>query len=118
MKRFLFGLCLFFFVAVFWEVGAFDETQLQKLQLLGESCPSCDLSWAKLSKEDLSGRNLTEADLTQADLNGANLSGANLTNAKLTSAHLGTANLSKANLTQTIFCTTKMPDESINDSGC
>ena len=98
MKRFLVGLCLFFFLGTSWTVGAFDETQLQKLQLLGESCPSCDLSWAKFSKEDLSGRNLTEADLTQAYLNGANLSGANLTNAKLTSANLCTANLRKANL--------------------
>ena len=66
MKRFLFGLCFFLMVGSSWTVDAFDETQLQKLQLLGESCPSCDLSWAKLSKEDLSGRNLTEADLTRA----------------------------------------------------
>ena len=84
-------------VGTSWAVGAFDETQLQKLQLLGESCPSCDLSWAKLSKEDLSGRNLTEADLTQADLNGANLTGTNLTGAK--------------------FCKTTMPDGAVNYSG-
>lgn len=79
MKRFLVGFCLFFFVGASWEVGAFDEIQLQVLQLLGENCPSCDLSRSKLNKEDLSGRNLTAADLIQAYLNGANLAGANFT---------------------------------------
>ncbi len=86
MKRSLsaVGLCFVLMLGLSREAGAFDETQLQKLQLLGENCPSCDLSGAKLNREDLSKKNLTEADLTQAYLNGVNLSEANLSWANLT----------------------------------
>ena len=70
MKRSLsaVGLCFVLMLGLSREAGAFDETQLQELQLLGENCPSCDLSGAKLNREDLSKKNLTEADLTQAYL--------------------------------------------------
>ena len=74
------------------QVGAFSEEDLKKLKATG-SCVKCDLSGANLSWS-----NLTEADLTEANLTEENLEG--------------------VNLTQTIFCTNKMPDESINDSGC
>ena len=93
MKRFLLGLCAFLMVGLSGAVDAFDEIQLQVLQLLGENCPSCDLSRAKLNKEDLSGRNLTAADLTQAYLEGANLSGADLSDAKLNGCPFGHARL-------------------------
>ena len=54
----------------------------------------------------------------KCDLSGANLSEANLTNAYLSSANLTNARLDNTNLTGIIFCGTKMPDESFNDSGC
>ena len=47
-------------------------------------------------------------DLSEVFLQGADLTGGNLTKAQL----------DNANLTRTIFCGTKMPDESFNDSGC
>ena len=56
MKRSLsaVGLCFVLMLGLSREAGAFDETQLQELQLLGENCPSCDLSGANLNREDLS----------------------------------------------------------------
>jgi len=67
MKRFLVGLCLFFFLAASWTVGAWDQIDYQRL-MATKKCVKCDLT--------------------------------------------------EANLTRTIFCETKMPDGTINNSGC
>ncbi len=66
------GLCLFLMVGISWQVGAYDEDDLEKLKATGD-CSGCALS--------------------ESDLAGANLTGA-------------------------IFCKTKMPDVTINNSGC
>ena len=61
------GLCLFLMVGISWQVGAYDEDDLEKLKATGD-CSGCDLS---------------ESDLAGAKLAGANLSGANLFEANL-----------------------------------
>ena len=97
MKRFLFGFCLFFFVAAPWEVGAWDQIDYQRL-MATKKCVKCDLTGAYLSG----------ADLVFTNLFGANLSGADLNK----------VNLSSADLTETDMCETKMPNGTINNSGC
>ena len=91
------GLCFFLMMGISWQVGAYDEDDLEKLKSTGD-CSGCDLSEVFLQRADLTGANLTKANLT-----GVNLTG---------------ASLHYANMTGTIFCGTKMPDESVNDSGC
>ena len=81
------GLCFFLMMGISWQVGAYDEDDLEKLKATGD-CSGCDLSEVFLQGADLTGGNLTKA------------------------------RLDNANLTGTIFCGTKMPDESFNDSGC
>ena len=56
------GLCFFLMLGLSWEVGAFSEEDLEKLEATG-SCVKCDLS----------GVNLSGAGLTEANLEGANL---------------------------------------------
>ena len=107
MKRFLFGLCLFFFVAASWEVGAWDKIDYQRL-MATKKCVKCDLTAAYLSG----------ADLVFTNLSGANLSGADLSEANLFYTNLSAADLEGANLTETIFCETKMPNGTIDNSGC
>ncbi len=63
------------------------------------SCPSCDLAGAVLTRLDLSGADLEGANLAGARLYLANLSGANLKNANLQGAGLGGADLANADLT-------------------
>ena len=46
------------------------------------------------------------------------ITGGDLTGANLTKANLVGANLTGADLTGTIFCYTKMPDGTKNNSGC
>ena len=67
------------------------------------------LSWevGAFSEVDLEKLKATK-ECNKCDLSGANLTEANLTG----------ANLTKANRAWNIFCGTKMPDESFNDSGC
>ena len=106
-KPFLYAVVLCFFLLIpglFWVMGGFEgleglfeESDLDKLEETGV-CVKCDLSGANLGGADLSTANLTRATLKLATLTGSDLRGANLTG--------------------TIFCGTKMPDESINDSGC
>ena len=127
MKRFLFGLCLFFFVAVSWEVGAWDKIDYQRL-MATKKCVKCDLTEAYLSEADLvftnlSGANLSGADLSEANLFYTNLSAADLSETNLSGADLNEVNLSAAdlegaNLTETKFCETKMPNGTIDNSGC
>ena len=91
MKRFLFGLCLFFFVAASLEVGAWDKIDYQRL-MATKKCVKCDLTEAYLSGANLSGADLNEVNLSAADLVGANL-------------------------TETKFCETKMPNGTTDNSG-
>ena len=102
MKRFLVGLCLFFFLGTSWEVGAWDQIDYQRL-MATKKCVKCDL---------------TEAYLSGADLVFTNLSGANLSGADLNEVNLSAANLEGANLTETSFCETTMPNGTINNAGC
>ena len=102
MKRFLVGFCLFFFVTASWEVGAWDQIDYQRL-MATKKCVNCDLTAAYLSG----------TDLVFTDLSGANLSGADLNE-----VNLSAANLEGANLTETKMCETKMPNGTINNSGC
>ena len=97
MKRFFFGLCLFFFVAVSWEVDAWDQIDYQRL-MATKNCVNCDLTAAYLSEANLSGTDLTEAYLFYTNLSAADLEGVNLTETKM--------------------CETKMPNGTINNSGC
>ena len=94
MKRFLFGLCLFFFVAASWGVGAWDKIDYRRL-METKKCVKCDV---------------TKASLSGADLVFTNLSGANLSGADLNEVNLSTADLEGANLTETKMCETKMPN--------
>ena len=107
MKQFLFGFCLFFFVAASWEAGAWDQIDYQRL-MATKKCVKCDLTAAYLSGADLFYTNLSSADL----------SGANLSGADLNEVNLSAANLEGANLTETKMCETKMPNGTINNSGC
>ena len=102
MKRILFGLFLFFFVAASWEIGAWDKIDYQRL-MATKKCVKCDL---------------TEAYLSGADLIFTNLSGANLSGADLNEVNLSAADLEGANLTETKFCETKMPNGTIDNSSC
>ena len=122
MKRFLVGFCLFFFVAASWEVGAWDQINYQRL-MATKKCVKCDLTEAYLSGADLVFTNLSGADLSDAylfytNLSTADLSGANLSGADLNEVNLSAANLEGANLTETKMCETKMPNGTINNSGC
>ena len=62
MKRFLFSLCLFLFLGASWQVGAFDQEDLEQLERTGD-CTNCDLSAA-----DLVGTVLRWSDLAKANL--------------------------------------------------
>ena len=112
MKRFLVGFCLFFFIAASWGVGAWDQIDYQRL-MATKKCVKCDLTEAYLS-----GADLTEAYLFYTNLSAADLSGANLSGADLNEVNLSGVNLEGANLTETKFCETKMPNGTINNSGC
>ena len=91
------GLCFFLMIGISWQVGAYDEDDLEILKATGD-CSACDLSEANLT-----GTNLYGADLTGADLSGADLMGANLKGAKMRG---------------TILCNTTMPNGSIIYSNC
>jgi uncharacterized protein YjbI with pentapeptide repeats len=74
---------------------AFDAAQLKQLQET-RSCTHCDLSEAKLERQELrnvnlAGANLRGASLAGTDFLGANLEGANLWHAKLAGADLWNA---------------------------
>ena len=76
---------------------AFDETDLKKLEALG-NCEGCDLSEANLSEADLRYVKLVEANLSGANLRFSVLENANLMNANLENANLNGADLSGAKL--------------------
>ena len=63
------GLCFVLMVGLSWEVGAFSESNFEKLKAT-ESCMFCDLLGT-----DLSDATLIEVDLAQENLIGENLTG-------------------------------------------
>ena len=115
--RYCRSLLLSLIVGVFWAMGFFEMRDLDKLEETGV-CVECDLIAVNLSGANLTNSVLTGATLRLANLSSANLRGASLANAYLASAELTHARLDNVDLTGTIFCGTKMPDESFNDSGC
>ncbi len=68
MKRSLsaVGLCFVLMLGLSREAGAFDETQLQELQLLGENCPSCDLSGANLTRTIFCETEMTDGTMNNS----------------------------------------------------
>ena len=86
----------------------------------GSNVSQCDLAGYDAPDE----LNCTGCILSRANLRGADLTGVNFTRANLSGACLVNADFSDAtfanntNLYNAIFCNTKMPDGSINDSGC
>ena len=77
------GLCFFLMMGISWQVGAYDEDDLEKLKSTGD-CSGCDLSEVFLQGADLTEANLSDANLYDADLNGAILFAADLSGANLT----------------------------------
>ena len=112
MKRLFILFSLFMGLALSQPVWAYKEVDLEKL-LKTNSCPGCDLSGAVLNRANLEGANLHRAHLSNA-----NLLKANLTHTNLSRANLFDANLREANVKGATFCTTTMPDGTINNSGC
>lgn len=86
----------------------------------GRNTSRCDFSFSPvLRNKDARGANLSQsnfvgADLRGADLRGANVSGSCFISADFTGAKLG----SSVNLRGAVFCNTRMPDGTIDDSGC
>jgi hypothetical protein len=86
----------------------------------GRNASRCDFAFSTVFRNrDVRGSNLSKssfrgADLRGADFRGANLSGGCFVGADLLGAKLG----SSVNLHKAIFCNTRMPDGSINTSGC
>lgn len=87
--------------------SAFDSVHLYRL-MANQHCIGCDLSGANLAGADLSGANLSYSDLSGADLARANLWSANLFGADTEGADFADA----------IYCSTTMPDGSINNANC
>ena len=68
-----------------------------------------DGAWDQIDYQRLMAtKKCVKCDLTEAYLSGADLNEVNLS----------VENLEGANLTETIFCGTKMPNGTINNSGC
>ena len=93
----------------------------------GESCAwgqgatltDCDFHGpSDLSDTDCSGCILKGANLSGANLTGADLGGANLNGACIVDADLSGANMQGVTAEHAIFCRTRMPDGSTNNSGC
>lgn len=86
----------------------------------GRYTARCDFSSSStLKNQNVRGSNLSYssfrgANLSGADFRGANLGGSCFVGADLLGAKLGTS----VNLSGAIFCDTRMPDGSINTSGC
>ena len=65
----LIGVSCFLLMGLSWQVGAYDERDLQEL-LETKDCEMCDLTSADLSGTDLSGVNLSGTDLIEENLTG------------------------------------------------
>lgn len=86
----------------------------------GKNTSRCDFSFSPIFRNlnvrgaNLSQSNFVGADLRGADFRGANVSGSCFISADLTGAKLG----GSVNRGGAIFCNTRMPDGTIDDSGC
>ena len=87
MKHTILGFGCLLLMGLSWQVGAYDERDLQKL-LETNDCEMCDLT-----RLDLTGENLTKTNLENVEYFGA------------------------ADTTGAVFCKTIMPDASLNKSG-
>ena len=112
-KGLLSVVCFFLMVGLSWEVGAFDEDDLEKLRSTNK-CSKCDLTGADLHGANLSKAKLTRANLSGADLTGTDLRNANLFGAKLTGANLTGADLSGANLLGTKLTGIQIDEQAIS----
>lgn len=86
----------------------------------GSNVSRCDLPGSTAFKNlDCTGCNASRANLRGADARNANFSKANLSGSCLVDADFTGATFAKTtNLANAIFCNTKMPDGSVNNSGC
>ena len=85
----------------------------------GAYLAKCDFGGSNaLENANCKGCNLTSANLRKADASGAKLTNANLSKVCLVDADLTGANFTGANTSGAIFCRTRMPNGSINNSGC
>ena len=58
------ALYFFLMIGISWQVGAYDEDDLEKLKATGD-CSGCDLSEVLLQGADLSDANLSNANLKE-----------------------------------------------------
>lgn len=110
-------------VQVEWPGAQITGIDLRFADLTGADLRGADLTFALMSGAILNGANLSRAklsgaDLTGSDLSGANLAGADLSGADLRGAILTGAILDGADLTAVDYCTTVMPDGTMNDEHC
>ena len=80
----------------------------------------CDFTDSNvLENVNCTGCNLSDSSLLRADASGANFNKANLSRVCLVDADLTSATINAStNLLGAVFCRTKMPNGSINNSGC
>lgn len=95
-----------------------SDTRLNGANLTGAKLGDAKASRAKLSQAVLNEASMHHIDLSGADLTDASLIDASLLQANLTDANLLGVNLAGARLTGAIFCRTRMPDGSVNNSNC
>lgn len=86
----------------------------------GANVSRCDLAgYTAPNGLDCTGCNVSRANLRGANLRGAKFTKANLSGACLVEADFtGATFANNTNLANAIFCNTKMPDGTTNDSGC
>ena len=86
----------------------------------GSNVSQCDLDgYTAPQSLDCTRCNLSRANLRDADLTGVNFTRANLSGACLVNADFTDATFANStNLSNAIFCNTRMPNGSINNSGC
>lgn len=86
----------------------------------GANVSQCNLAgYAPTTTLNCTGCNVSRSNLRGAKLPGANFTRANLSGACLVDADFtGAIFANNTNLANAIFCNTKMPDGSINNSGC
>ncbi|MEW6038216.1 MAG: S8 family serine peptidase [Pseudomonadota bacterium] len=95
-----------------------SEAKLGAADLSGAKLGDAKASKAKLSQAVLNEASMHHIDLSGAELTDASLINASLLQANLTDANLLGANLTGARLTGVIFCRTRMPDGTVNNSNC
>lgn len=95
-----------------------SDAVLNDADLTGAKLGDAKASRAKLNRAVLNEASMHHIDLTGAELTQASLVNASLLQANLTDANLQGANLTGARLTEAIYCRTRMPDGSINNSRC